>query len=148
MRPRFSLKWLLILFALFAFALYFCFVRPTALANKFVYLVDHDELERAESLIIASSKPFDLGTKDRSVPVIVRAELLPRTWHDVFKMQRRLDVEVIPTRPQVINSVSYYQGMHYQATAGISTIRGSAKYYLAFEGVEKLIEEREARQEQ
>ena len=146
MRPRFSLKWLLIAFTILGVAFYVAFVRPTVIAQRFINLVEHDELQRAESLFIEPDKPFDLGRKEKSVPVIVEAELLPRTWHDVLKMQRRLEVHVIPTQPQVMKSGSgsYYVGMHYPATAGISGVRGSEKYFVSYQDVEKLILDRKA----
>ena len=133
LRPRFSLKWLLIAFTILGVAFYVAFVRPTVIANRFIALVDRDENQKAQALFSDSTTLVF-----KTTPVIVRAELLPRTWEDVYKMQRRLDVDVIPTQPQVINSKSYHIGMHYQATSSVFGLRGSVPYHLDFPDVEKL----------
>lgn len=94
MRPRFSLKWLLILFAIVAWSLYLCFVRPSVLADKFVTLVRNNEYSAAESLCIAESRPFTEYVNTESV--VVTVELFPRTRDDFWKMRRRMWIRVIP----------------------------------------------------
>lgn len=122
MAPRFSLKWLLIAFAILGVALYVAFIRPTALANRFVFLVDHDESQKAESLFIEPRKPFDSGFGELPPPV-VRANLLPRTWEDVFAMQRRLEVKVTWSRSPSNDPNAFQFSTRFRATAGFFGLR-------------------------
>lgn len=66
------------------------FVRPTVLANQFVNLVEAGELQRAESLLIRPNKPFKDDVMETE-PVVVEARLQPRTWSNLFRMQRELE---------------------------------------------------------
>jgi hypothetical protein len=150
MRPRFSLKWLLIAFTILGVAFYFAFVRPTVLANKLVNLIDRDEFQLAESLIVEPSKPFAFKGFNgaESEPVVAEVRLLPRKWRDLWKMQRRLDVRVIRTRPTLSgNGQNNHLAMQFQATAGVFGVRGSEQYFVSYspKSVEKIAIDRKRR---
>lgn len=78
MRPRFSLRWLLLVFTLLTVAFYLLFVSPTFVADRLIAASDRDDLSEL--------KPW-LG-----VPPVLRirsARLQPREWSDVWRFQRR-----------------------------------------------------------
>lgn len=154
MRPRFSLRWLLILFAFFAFALYFCFVRPTALANKFVYLVEHDDLKGADSLLIEPHQPLALVLYAGTEPDqrVLQAVLNPRSWEDIWKCRRRIDIHVIRANIQLSTfRQSDYFAYLFKAVAGVSGVRCGGQQAVMIhpeERFKKRLAEKQARQQQ
>jgi hypothetical protein len=91
MRPRFSLRWLLIAFTLLAVAFYLCFVRPTVIAKEFVNAVNMGGESRDSAFTSAA-----FGTKRGILPSYffldrgAEAHLIPRTWSDIWRCQRRI----------------------------------------------------------
>jgi hypothetical protein len=95
MRPRFSMRLMLIAFVMLAVLLYVLVVRPTSLAARFVSAVSSERYETAEGLL---SNPEDwsriINQPGPSHVDRIYAEMMPREWPDVWKCQRRLIVRV------------------------------------------------------
>jgi hypothetical protein len=91
MRPRFSIRWLLALFAASASVCYVLFVRPTTLAHRFVEAVAERDFDTVESLLGHRLAVFktDSQSVDR-----VYAEVMPRDWSDIWALRRRLLLRV------------------------------------------------------
>jgi hypothetical protein len=93
-RPRFSLRLILLAFALLAVALYVFVVRPTTLANRFVAAVSQQEYEAAGRLMCNEEEAKEWVEMVRpeysSKPDRVYAEVMPREWQDVWRGQRRI----------------------------------------------------------
>ncbi len=91
MRARFSLRFMLVAFALLAAALYLHVVRPTALARKFVTAVSRQDFDTARELMIGDDgwsgivRPENGPKPDR-----VYAEVMPWEWQDMWRGQRRI----------------------------------------------------------
>jgi hypothetical protein len=91
MRPRFSLRWLLIGLAVFAIALYVLIVHPSVAANRLVSAVNNGDYSGLEAL--GMLKELKTYNKDFTFEnVTVRAELKPRTWRDLYKFRRKASV--------------------------------------------------------
>lgn len=121
MRPRFSLKWLLTAFTILGVAFYVAFVRPTVIANRFLTFIQEPDVQGAQSLCVAGSEPFLLpGWKD--VNEVTESELSPRTWNDIWKMQRRVEIRVIHTS-RVRSMMGSYMGRQITAIAGVFGVR-------------------------
>ena len=71
MRFRFSLKWLLILFAVLSVFLYALFIRPTVIAQRFIQTVNQGDLGELKLLHEECGHPWPFVTGK------VRAELVP-----------------------------------------------------------------------
>lgn len=106
MRPRFSLKWLLICFTVASVVLYVIFIRPTAIAERFVSRVENRDFDAIQPLSFhGQSFAGMLGEEGHTLEecgdqVLVKAELEPRTWEDFFDCQRRISLEVSAERSQ------------------------------------------------
>jgi hypothetical protein len=93
LRPRFSLRWLLIGFTVFAIALYVLFVHPSVAASRFVAAVNRGEFNRLEALgMLKDLKSYDEEFSFETV--IVRAESKPRSWRDLYKCRRKVSVKI------------------------------------------------------
>jgi hypothetical protein len=99
MRPRFSLKWLLIAFTILGVAFYVAFVRPTAQANRFI-----ESLKAAEYTTL----PSDLVPNDEMLRTrkwkFKDARLESREWADVWRCRRRFSI-LLSREPPFINTV-------------------------------------------
>lgn len=82
LRPRFSLRWILVLFAFVGVILYLFFVRPTVIAQQLIASVKSPDFKPGSLL------PSDDGGKW----TLQDAYLQPREWTDVWKCQRRVQV--------------------------------------------------------
>lgn len=93
MRPRFSLRWLLIAFAFSGFVFYLLFVRPTAIATRFVAAVENGDVDLQKSFypsdqlqnqayLSAAQRFNDFRTASMSIE--------PRTWKDFVNCRRRI----------------------------------------------------------
>lgn len=88
-RPRFTMRWLLVGFAVLTVAFYFLFVRPTHVASRFVRAVNEGAVKRATSMIEHGDKTWiTSGYADTTIAT----ELLPREWSDVWHFRRRIVV--------------------------------------------------------
>jgi hypothetical protein len=94
-RPRFSLRLLLVVFALLALALYLCVVRPTALAEQFVAAVSDRDYTTAQQLL-GDKRDWSVAGKSLQgrVPKAMYVRLLPREWGDVYRCRRRVVLTV------------------------------------------------------
>jgi hypothetical protein len=92
-RPRFSLKWLLIACSLVAVALYVFFVHPTVRANRFVDAINGGDFRELTTLgMLKDLKSFSQDFSFENCTV--SAELKPRTWRDVYKFRRKALVRI------------------------------------------------------
>lgn len=95
MRPRFSLRLILLAFALLGLALYVFVVRPTALAQRFVAAVEERDYDAAQRLMVDGGdwgrvvRPPQSFKADR-----IYAELMPREWQDVWRVRRRIILRI------------------------------------------------------
>ena len=91
MHLRFSLRLVLLVFALLALVLYTYVVRPTAVANEFVAAVMREDFPAARQLIVG---PHDwvgvVEPADAPSPDSIYAEVLPRDWGDLWRGRRRV----------------------------------------------------------
>jgi hypothetical protein len=103
MRPRFSIRLLLVAFAVLAAACYVLFARPTVLAERFVAAVMGRDFRAAQSLLRnRDDRSLDdilgggtrRGNQATSKVVLVYAEVLPREWTDLWAFQRRVILRV------------------------------------------------------
>ena len=99
MRPRFSVRLLLLFITVLAATCYVLLVRPTVIAKRFVAAVNERNQLAAQSLLpnrdfwigrefLAISNPPE---KDETARLVfVYAEVLPREWNDICAFQRRI----------------------------------------------------------
>ena len=98
MRPRFSLRWMLIAFNLLAVVLYVLSIRPTAIATQFVNRVNSGDLSEFHALdtglgmtVQDNIRGFSQGTHTIEI-VGTSATLKPRTFSDFFMLRRSIEV--------------------------------------------------------
>jgi hypothetical protein len=113
MRPRFSLRRLLIFTAVVAAGCYWWIARPTNVANRFRSALAAQDFEAAERLCVDPNRgfvnrtvaefqagrsivPFPIGstTTQFPVPITVDVQVVRRTWQDLFRGQRRLKMMI------------------------------------------------------
>jgi hypothetical protein len=87
---RFSLRWLLIAVAIVSVPLYFFFVRPTMLAERFVEAVNAHDAKRATAMVQGGDETA-ITTYYASTDY--HAEILPRTWSDIWHAKRTVQVQ-------------------------------------------------------
>ena len=97
MRPRFSIRLVLVVAALLATASYVLFVRPANVAHRFVEAVNEQDFTAARSLLIDQDFwLFDDDSGDARKSVYrIYAEVVPREWPDIWSLQRRVLVRVM-----------------------------------------------------
>lgn len=100
MRPRFSIRALLILISFASVACYGVFVRPTIFANRFSTAVLAKEFARAESLFCDASNHVLTESIDDDRAYRVEVKQSSRRWRDPWKMQKTVSVRFIPDAPQ------------------------------------------------
>jgi hypothetical protein len=108
-RPRISLRWLLIAFTLIAIALYVFFVHPTVRANRFVGRINGGDFGELKAIGLTEKLAVSLEDCE------VSAELRPRTWRDVCKFRRKALIHVAFPNGLVIdraNAMRYYVTVH------------------------------------
>ena len=93
MRPRFSIRWLLLFVTLVAIA---CgiFIFPTLRAGQLVSAVNNGDFSELDSLEMmkANWQYKKYSYKDLKT----QAVLHPRTWRDVFQFRRRVSINMWP----------------------------------------------------
>jgi hypothetical protein len=96
MRPRFRLRTLLILTALVAAGCYWWIARPTIVAERFKFALEHGDFATASDLWIDDGRTyidFDADMDNPHFPVKRwNIEVQPRTWSDVRQGMRRVRV--------------------------------------------------------
>jgi hypothetical protein len=94
MRPRFSLRWLLIGFTIVSVAFYVAIIRPTAMAQRFVVAIERNDFDAAHSLLREDDRRISIAAgklRDRVGPIDrMFIEIFPRNWQDLWACQRRL----------------------------------------------------------
>ena len=95
MRPRFSLKRLLIAVTVLSFTLFVLVIYPTNKAKRFVAGINDGTIDHDATT--GNPKPPVFTTDDAGEDERPTAELLPWEWKDLFRLRRR--VEIIETCP-------------------------------------------------
>jgi hypothetical protein len=99
MRPKFSLKWLLVLFIVLAAAFYNLVVRPTALATSLIA-----DARKGNYAAVTSLVPNDeLLQNGNGTWKFSDARLQPRNWTDLWRCQRRFSI-LLAREPPFVNS--------------------------------------------
>lgn len=102
MRPRFSIRFLLIFTAFVGISLYVLFVRPTAVAETFVNAANNQDFEYLIRCFQTSNRNT-IGFDNISRPLSgsgphtidrAGAKLLPRSWNDLFGCRRRIVLSI------------------------------------------------------
>jgi hypothetical protein len=111
MRPRFSIRWLLIFTALAAAACYWWVIRPTIVANRFAKTLAARDFLAADRLCLDPNRhfvcralhifhwmdasPFNMGSSGAMIhPFVVEARILRQSWLDLWRGQRRLEMTI------------------------------------------------------
>ena len=98
MRPRFSLKWLLIAVTVLSVALFVLVIYPTNKARIFVAGINDGTI--APNDVLISAKFARLNDELPGTKTVV-AELLPSTWVDLFAIRRRVQVVETSASPGI-----------------------------------------------
>jgi hypothetical protein len=94
MKPRFSLRRLLIAFALLAVLLHVCVVRPTSSAERFAAAVLREDYSAARAFLIDGNDwdtAIGLGSSKADH---IYADVMPREWQDILRCRRRIVLRV------------------------------------------------------
>jgi len=97
MRPRFSVRVLLVAVALLAVACYQLLVRPRVMAERFVAAVNKRDFTQAQTLLQHPDPRIlnrfftfsSVQIRSRRI-VSIYAEMLPREWRDIAACHRRV----------------------------------------------------------
>jgi hypothetical protein len=104
MRPRFSLKWLLLGFTLLAVSLYLVAIYPGVVAKRFATEINQNAVNQArcvelERLLLKGESVDEYRARAapppyRSLVVTETAVLQAPTFHDLIRLQRRVEVDL------------------------------------------------------
>jgi hypothetical protein len=146
MRPRFSIRKLLVLTGLLAAACYWWVARPTIVAEQFVSAVNSNDQVAAKAMYI-DARQFDhwiwnmrqptyprptLSIEESATPQPLRrveAVLKSRTWHDLWRGQRRIVLRSVLTEEdnKWLSSQSSgampFPPLSYELVASVSRVR-------------------------
>jgi hypothetical protein len=86
---RISIKWLLVGFAVFAIVLFVLFVYPAYRAEQLVGAINRGDVHPYEAVERPQAPQLARLTTDEETAV---AQLLPRSWRDVWHFQRRIGI--------------------------------------------------------
>jgi hypothetical protein len=132
MRLRFSTRSLLLAVIFLALACYFAFVRPTVLAQKFLDAVNAKDFRQADSLCGDSNENYFIHCMQKSESYdVVDAKLFPRRWSDLCKLQQRLSVTLVPTKPQ--EGLTFVVGIRADIVATSSGIKPPLMYPITYQ---------------
>jgi hypothetical protein len=94
MRPRFSLRWILIFTGLVAALCYWWIARPTIVANRFIAAVNRRDFASAHALYVTpiTSKNDRHNLARYEFPTVILVGLQRRSWSDLTRGQRRMFV--------------------------------------------------------
>jgi hypothetical protein len=122
---------MLVAVTVLALACYFAFVRPTVLAQQFLDAMKARDFHQAESLCGDSNENYFTHCMQKSESYdVVDAKLFPRRWSDLCKLQQRLSVTLVPTKPQ--KGVTFVVGIRANIVATPSGIRPPLLYPIAY----------------
>jgi hypothetical protein len=118
MRPRFTIRALLMLMAVVAFACYWWIGRPTIIAQQFAAAMARGDAAAADALCLDPNRRFvnraahyfrprgsvnPNNTGDNNLPPIeFAAGIAPRTWDDLRHGQRRITLQIAEASPSEI----------------------------------------------
>ena len=133
-RLRFSLKSVLISFAIVHVASYLLFLRPTVTDKRFVSSIESGDYQAAELLCGDANSNFLTEDFDPSTnPITVTAELRVRTWQNVLRVQRLVSVKIIPHKQTKSKSGKLLRlGRSLHVVAGVFSVRPLEKLHVAF----------------
>jgi hypothetical protein len=137
MRPRFSLRWILVSFVFFGVLLYVVFARPTVMANRLANDFKRGDFSALDNVEFWASyaRPTTSITSvmqsleawaDKGRPIEVSVE--PRTWEDIWLWRRRLKllagyevIDIIPLGKQFTDLQNVKERRIYKTTFEIET---------------------------
>ena len=98
MRPRFSLRVILIATATVSILLYLFVVRPTILANRFVMAANAQDMDAVDAFLADKNwreEEYNSLTRDAAARTDhIYATLFPRDWSDWFGCRRRIVLRI------------------------------------------------------
>jgi hypothetical protein len=130
MRPRFSLRLLIVGLTVASLARYWLFVRPISVAKLFVDLVNTKEYRKAELICRNSTHSFLLDQVENFGECEVEAKLLPRRWSNVIRFQQPMSVTVRNLKP--ISGTNDYIAARGYMMAGPISINPPVVYFEVF----------------
>jgi len=139
MRPRFSLRTLLVLTALIAAGCYWWIARPTIVAEQFIAAIRRTDYASAESLLVDEREAYASAFAQCTAQEFdLSASLTPRRWGDTWRGRRRIDV--IVSYPSMNGSVTSSRELsdHLHFTASPLGIRPPEPYWMLFKGYHRI----------
>ncbi|HEX3601895.1 MAG TPA: hypothetical protein VHU84_17210 [Lacipirellulaceae bacterium] len=130
MRPRFSLRTLLVLFFVISVTSYVVLVRPSAIANNFARLVEAKDFAQAESLFRDKSNHSLTDITDDNRTYSVEVQRSPTAWSDIWKLQRRISVHLKPDTP--LPGASIRAAANFDAIATPLGVDPGGPYFMIF----------------
>jgi hypothetical protein len=130
MRPRFSIRLLLVAVFVVSLACYVSFVRPVVFAEQFMRAFEAEDFTAAESLCCDSSNQFLTESMNDGRTYSVEVKVFPRKWRDVWKLRQPMVVSVIP-EPSSPGSKDLV-GYQVDVIATITGIRPGELYAVTF----------------
>ena len=126
---------MLIAFTLLAVVFYVCFVRPTVLAKRFVAAIERGDYQAADAMCLGEDPHFVSEAHDEMRdPGPVTAKVEPRSWRNVWKMNRIIEVGIIQSTEVKTNAGQLVRtGLHFDAVAGVFGVRPSEKILIDHE---------------
>jgi hypothetical protein len=95
-RPHFSMKWLLISFTILSAIFYTLFIRPTVIAERFASAAKSEDYQYVLSFIAEDPRKTIAEALDTMAKPTIKVTIYPRVWSDIWKLQRRMLIQVIP----------------------------------------------------
>lgn len=118
--PRFSIRWLLIGFAVLTVVFYLLFVRPTVIANQFARAIKAGDFTLAASMLNSGDESSFAMPYSGFSDVTTVAEIFTREWTDIWHFRRSISVRLsVSTRDPGMRSAGglpmYQQTAVYEA---------------------------------
>jgi hypothetical protein len=114
MRPRFSLRRLLLFTALVAAACYWWIARPTNTAKRFVAAVNCGDFAAAQTLFGPGPMFHEKWANYMGREIRLESYLAPRSWHDLVHGRRRIDLQYAAGSSVVLPNIPLYRGFELQ----------------------------------
>jgi hypothetical protein len=128
MRPRFSLRFVLLLAACVSLVCYWLFVHPTVIADRFARAIESKDYNLAESMCVETHREL-LGNRIAELgDVRVNVTFYRRRWRNFWK--RNMLLQVIPNAP---NPKGIRVGYQADLAATPFAIQRSEMYFVTFE---------------
>jgi hypothetical protein len=91
-RLRFTMRWLLVAFAIATIAFYVLFIRPTIVAERFVRVIGEGDLKQAASMLIGDQQSAGMPHIHDFGSASSAGQLSRRTWSDIWHLRRTISV--------------------------------------------------------